>query len=231
MPDLTIDTLKPFLKPDANIEELTKLIPGPHPLDLLKDAEKDRAAAVALLEAHPVLKSTRDQLIQKAIDSYKEKHYQNDLNAAIEIERKKLKVPEETPEQKELREAKERIAALENKDKDKDAIIARQGLNKDLAGKMDAAGVKSGPFAPVLEALVVADQANAEALAKVLLEAVSGIVQETKEKILKDNKLSFLPGGNDPVTADDIQRQIEAAQKAGNYSEALRLTELKQKGN
>lgn len=228
MPEL-IELLKPFLKPDAVVEDVVKVLPGPDPLTELIDPEKDRARAVALVESHPVLKSLRDSLIGQAVETYKTKNYQNDVNAGIEAKLKEQD-PEETPAEKEARELRERVVALEKSEAEKDRVIARQKTIKDMAAELDKAGVKSGAFGAILENLVHDDQAQSLAMAKVLIDAVTGIVQETKDSILKKTGTKFLPGGDEPQSAEDIQRQYEEALRSGNMTEALRLAALKPKG-
>ena len=109
------------VKEDADLEEFRKMIP---------DAQT--------LSKHPEIRPLIDSAISIAVNSHDKKFTEEKLPDIIKAEREKLIVelnPEETIEQKQLRETREKIEALEKRDRDnlRKAEIRKKSNELDIA--------------------------------------------------------------------------------------------------
>jgi len=113
MKDL-LKLIKANMKEGADIAEIETLLKGLNPLDGIDSTEK----AIEFINKTDILNRAKDSIISTAVKSHDDKCTDEKLPRLLKAEREKaIKElnPEETAEQKTIREQKERIDALEAK--------------------------------------------------------------------------------------------------------------------
>lgn len=181
------------VKEDADLEEFRKMIP---------DAQT--------LSKHPEIRPLIDSAISIAVNSHDKKFTEEKLPDIIKAEREKLIVelnPEETIEQKQLRETREKIEALEKRDRDnlRKAEIRKKSNELDIA-KLGLTPEFFEPYSlfgddaiPTLEAFVQqATTSFTQALEKELASRLGTTAP----------KAGITPTGSVPKTIDEAQRMF-----------------------
>ena len=129
-------TIKEWLdknvKEGANIAELEEMIANANPLRNVTD----KASAEAFIKSNDIFKSAFDSSVTSAIKNYEDKHLPEKLKAHEEEIRKSLN-PEETAEQKRIRELEEKISSQEKAEQ-------RRSLEIDLRNKAKEYAEKKG---------------------------------------------------------------------------------------
>ena len=128
---MTIDDLMAIV-PEEQRADVKALLDGMNPLAKVTDAD----SAADFIASHDVLKRGRDKLVTAAIDSHKRKFEEEklpELRKALRDEVAKELNPEETPDQKRLRELEQQLAERENREK-------RYQLKEKLRGKAKEIG-------------------------------------------------------------------------------------------
>lgn len=212
---MDISKLKPFLKDGVNEAELSTVVEGFNPLAGLKTAEEARA----LFLATPALKSAFDYLNNEAIKSYRANHFADELKEALDAEIKKLH-PEETPEQKRLREQDDRIAALEKNNQEAERKLARERMKNNAAAEL--AKILPGlDTSPLLESLVVDEAEKTDANIKALQAVIDGAKQGATKAVMGAQTTTTKPGGTMP--ADARASAYNEAEKKGDFATMLGL--------
>jgi len=119
--DKLLEWLKANVKDDADMNEATALIEG------VAEVTPDRAAELA---KEKEVRRIIDAEISRAVERHDERFRDEKLPKLIEEERGKIRSemnPEETPEQKRIRELEERIA---KSDRDRETVERRESLRK-----------------------------------------------------------------------------------------------------
>lgn len=172
------------LKEGASIDELKKLEKDLNPLENIKDINQ----ATDFMNRSPVFKSALDSVISKAVASHDEKFQKEKLPEILKAEKEKLAKelnPEETPEQKQLREMREKMEALENERK-------RDQIKAELLLKSKEIGFSGN----VEKYLVYGDKAI-EVMENDFKE-VQGIIAKKEEEIRKEYFKGNPPKGGTP---------------------------------
>jgi hypothetical protein len=125
-----IDWIKMNMKEGANIAEVEELI-GSDSLSAIGSKEK----ALELLYTNKLLKAAFDSEISKKIENHDSRFKEEKLPSLLEQEREKLRAelnPEETPEQKEIRELREMVQRAQAKEKRAELESSLRGKAKEL---------------------------------------------------------------------------------------------------
>lgn len=128
---MTIDELMAIV-PEEQRADVKALLDGANPLAKVVDAD----SAADFIANHDVLKRGRDKLVTAAIDSHKRKFEEEklpEIRKALRDEVSKELNPEETPDQKRLRELEEQLRERESREK-------RYQLRDKLRGKAKEIG-------------------------------------------------------------------------------------------
>ncbi len=159
-----------------------------------------------------------DTRVNDAVQNHDKKFQQEKLPGLLAAERERVQVElnkKETPEAKDLRESKERIARLEQENKT--AKLRSQALEIINEAKL--------PFAKIVDKFIGEDVDSTVKNIQAFKE-----IWDT-ELTAKAKELAAKGSGRDPNARDDdkplpLQTQLEAAQKAKNLLEVIRLKNL-----
>ena len=127
-----LDWIKANSKEGANIAEAEELVQKG-----TFDGITTKEQAIDFIGKNAAFKSAADSLISTAVSNHDEKFKAEKLPALIEEEKKKIQKelnPDETPEQKRIRELEEGIKARDQKD----AIADRKSLLRTKAAELKA---------------------------------------------------------------------------------------------
>lgn len=199
----------------ADITEAEGLIKD---LDPLKNIQtKDEA--LAFMERNQVFKSALDaetsRRADKAVDKFKEKNLPEIIKEREEAVRKEVN-PEETPEQKRIRELEEKLA---NSDKEKQ----QNALKAELRQKAKEIAEKKGvPYDPLRAERLFIYGEDAESVLNDEIDYIGQTIEKQLSDKLKSKYVGKTPsaGGVEPTGIDE---QIAAAKKSGNLFEASKL--------
>lgn len=203
MPDL-VQWIKDNAKDDANVEEGLQLVKD---LDPLKNLDS-REAVVDFMRRNDRFRSALDHEVQQAVESNSKRFAETKLPEILKTEREKLMKelnPEETPEQKQLRELQEKLAERDRKE-------ARRELEAQLRTKAQEIGfdpVRAERYAAFGDEAMTALESDAqwfdEAMKSKVDEAMKSRYSTTTPK-----------GGNSPtgktVTRTELQAMSPAEQ-------------------
>lgn len=112
---MTVEELLGLI-PEENRDEASQVIKGLNPLGNVADAD----SAVDFIKSHDVLKRGYDKIAQAAVDAHKRKFEEDrlpEMRKAMRDELLKELKPEETPEQKRLRELEEQLRERDSREK------------------------------------------------------------------------------------------------------------------
>lgn len=138
-----------------------------------------------------------DSFVSKGVETFKQGKMQDYIKEAV---KKATIPPEETPEQKEIRELKEKFAQMENEKAETEKKLAREQLVKDARGYAEE---KKYPT-ELLDFFVGADLDSSKANLDKMNEVINGIVKNAINKDVQNN--SYEPGGGG--TVDPVQAQV-----------------------
>jgi hypothetical protein len=127
---MDLNEIKTWIEANKSDASVSQYLEGFNPLAALKDPKE----AHGLVESHGALKAYRDSFVTRSLDTYREKT----LPGLIDEEMKK-RHPEETPEQKRIRELELKIEAKERREQEsarKETLRSKAkelGFDPDLA--------------------------------------------------------------------------------------------------
>jgi hypothetical protein len=210
-----LDWIKANVKEGAKIEEAQELMKGINPLDGLDSKDK----ALELIEKNQMLKAALDSETSKRIERHDEKFKSEKLPELIkqrEEELRKELQPEETPEQKRIRELEEK---LNQKDQAEQLYQKKLELREKAKQYAEEKGIQY-------------DSTRAEKFAqfgddaeKLMIDSID--YMDTYGKSLLDSKLKDTYRGNAPKGNNgqpaDINEQIAEAKKNGDLTKASHL--------
>jgi len=175
---MTIDEVKTFLSEHAKDEGVITLMKG--------SAQVLTSEIVAPFldtqDGQRLIQPYVDRTVDKAIKTYKDNHYTQDVKASVATELLKLN-PQETAEQRRLREVEEKLSKSE-KDRDIDR------LKRQLVEEASKIGI---------DAFFIDDYIPASLdEGKLFLSKIKGYVEDQKKKVATElvTKKGFMPAPN-----------------------------------
>lgn len=185
MPDIA-EWIKANVKEGVNVDEGLQLV---RDLDPLKNIDS-REAAIDFMKRNDKFKSALDYEVQQAVETNSKKFSETKLPELIKAERQKIMQelnPEETPEQKRVRELEEKIA-------ERDARDARRELEASLRTKAQELG-----FDPLrAERYAALGEGAMDALAQDVEWFNATMKAKLDEAVKGRYKTDTPPGGGDP---------------------------------
>lgn len=197
------------LLPEDKKEEAKELFQNTNPLQGIEDAD----TAVEFIKSNDVLKRGYDKIAQTAIEAHKRKFEEErlpELKKSIRDELQKELNPEETPEQKRLRELEQQLAERDKKEKQYQLKEKLRGKAKELSFDEDLA-----------ERLVNLNTEDPETELENFASRFQQRVQELAEKEVANRwpnkKPKTSPNGSSKITSID---QIPEEWTAEDYARA-----------
>jgi len=197
----------------AKLEEAKQLV---QELDV---TPKSREEAAKLIDSNQHIKSELDSRISKSVDNATEKFKESKLPEILEEEREKIRKelnPEETPEQKEIRELRERLNKQES-------VVQTEQRKAELRAKAKEIGID-----PLRAERYVAYGDDAE---KMLTEDAELLQTQINQRIEDEIKKRY--GGAPPLKGDekpanqleDLKRQYDEAMQSRDAGKAMEIKE------
>jgi len=212
--ELDLAPFEKFITDNPTHEKVVTLINKVRPFNeaTIKDFfEKDE-------NGKKLSQSLFDSRVNSAVKTHDEKFTKEKLPGLIEAERELIRkelAVKETPEQKTLREQSERITKLENDNKRKD--IKAEALQQMTKAKL--------PFADQIDTFL-SDTLD-DTLRKInsFAESFNTAVSAAAKELVKTEN-GWEPSGDRGGNPVPLETQLEAARKAGNLLEQIKLTDL-----
>lgn len=196
----------------ADLEEAKKLVKGTNLPQSKEDAAK-------LVESNQFLKSELDSRVSKSVENATERFKENKLPDILKEEREKIRKelnPEETPEQKRIRELEEKLG-------EKDKIEQLNQKKLELREKAKAYAEEKGIQYDVTKAEKFAQFGDdAEQVMQDSIDYIDSYSKGLLDSKLKDTYRGNIPKGNSGEPAD-INEQIAEAKKNGDLQKASSL--------
>jgi hypothetical protein len=208
-----IDWIKDNIKEGASLAEAEKLYKEENPLQGIETIDQ----ALELIKSNKTLQRALDsetsKRVDNALDRFQEEKLPNLLKEKEEILRKELN-PEETPEQKRIRELEERIQLADQKE-------AMNKRKAELRDKAKAYAQEKGiDFDPLMAEKFASFGDNAENELISTIDYFDSYAKKAIDSTLKGAFKGKAPeGGNGPVL--DATQKIAEMKKAGNLDGAV----------
>lgn len=205
-----IEQIKAISKEGADLSGIESALTGLNPLTSIKDKD----AAWGFIKSNDILLSTLDQKVTERVKTAEENIMNGKFQEAMKAREAELRaelVPNETPEQKRIRELEDNLSSRDKRDleialKDELSSIAEEAkVNSSLARKLSPLGDQAK------EVLGLVIEWHKSELAS----ALDGKASEQYGKVEAPKAKAVLP--------KNIDQKILEARKAGNGPLALRL--------
>ena len=196
-------------KEGANIAEAEELVNNS-----TFDGITTKEQAIDFMGKNAAFTSASDFLVQRAVQSNQEKFTTEKLPGLIEAEREKILKefnPDETPEQKEIRELKEWKQLQVKRDAENDV----KATLRSKAVELGYDPLRAERFSVYGENAMTELEAEAESRANAIQK---GIEEGIKSKLAGDP-----PKGGKVVEPKDLDEKIAEARKEGNFARANQL--------
>ena len=201
-----LDWIKANSKEGANIAEAEELVQKG-----TFDGITTKEQAIDFIGKNAAFKSAADSLISTAVSNHDEKFKAEKLPALIEEEKKKIQKelnPDETPEQKRIRELEEGIKARDQKD----AIADRKSLLRTKAAELKADPLwaeKYYIYGDDAEKMMIAEHTDRQ-------KSITDAVEAAKKDIYGNNQPPTGPEiPEDKIIKRDAFDQMSASDRMG----------------
>ena len=208
MPIEKFEEIPEYLEKNKDSEEVKGFITKLNPLSTLTEE-----TANSFIETNAILKSHRDKFTTAGIETFKKNNLQKSIDEAVEKVKLELN-PEETPEQKRIKELEKR--SLESDRKLKLSEIVNDGIT--YASKPEI-GVPADLVKIIARDSHETTKANIDALSS----HIKTITKTALDKFVKE-KGRVVTDGADNI--DTLKTKYDKAKKDGNVQEAMRLNTL-----
>lgn len=202
-----MDLLKDFLKEGFDAKALEKVVSDNFiPLKGLTPEIVGKA-----MESITEFKSYRDNFVNKAISTYKEKTVPGLIEEAVKASSPKEKTDME-----------KRLEALEKSNAEKDKKLkAKEGADK-LAALLGEKKLSNAKLNGLLEFLIADDDTSTLSRGNTLIEGIQELIKAARDEVLKE--AGYAPGGGeDNPKTKDLKKQYGEAMKKGDLFTATAL--------
>jgi nucleotide-binding universal stress UspA family protein len=207
-----IDWIKENVKEGANLAEAEELYQKENPLQRIETVEE----ALSLIKENKTLLKALDHETSKRVDNALERFQENRLPEILKSKEEEIIKslnPEETPEQKRIRELEEKVKSAEQKEA---MQKRRQELREKAKAYAEEKGVKFDPSRAEVFASLGDD---AENLVIDTIDYFGSYAKEVTDSALKSAYKGGAPkaGGGEPA---DFNQRIADLKKEGNLDKA-----------
>lgn len=222
--DKVIEWIKRHVKEGVDIEEVKPLIEKVNPVNELKTVDE----ALAFIEKTGILVRAFDTEVSRKVETgvknWQEKNLDKLVSDARKEEAEKVRkelAPDETPEQKQIREQGERIAAFEKREK---ILAQKQALREKAKEIAEKAGVK---YDPIRAEMFAEFGDNAEKMLQGDVEFIKATVEQELSTKLKGHYNTDTPAGRGTVITpvETLENEYKKAVESGNGKQAFFIKE------
>ena len=208
MPIEKFEEIPEYLEKHKDSDEVKALIAGHNPMSTLTDETVD-----SFVDTNAILKSHRDKFNSAGIETFKKNNLQKSIDEAVEKVKLEMN-PEETPDQKRIKELE--MKGLESEAKLKLSEIVNEGI---------AYGSKSDVGIPGELIKIIAKDSHETTKANIdtLSAHIKAVTKKALEIFVKE-KGRIVTDGTDNI--DTLKTKYEKAKKEKNLPEIARLNRL-----